>query len=356
MSSNIPAYFNYQRPEVVARFDPKGLRILDVGCAAGAMGSLMLQKGAVEVVGIERDEQASKIARTRLSMVHRADLDTCPALPYPDGYFDVITCADVLEHLVEPGALLGHLRRYLRDGGRLVSSIPNVRHESVVVPLVVHGRFSYAEAGVLDKTHLRFFTLAEYVAFLQRCGFSVEPQMGAVTSAPTPALEKLAEAVAAAGGDAAAFRSEATVIQFILVASPARSLESLALGDSPVPREALGNQWAGSRATRVLLVPNLEKEDDGWRAMVELLASDPAQAQNLTVGIALERKYLEQPPQDFVEFAQASPCNFLLTEAPSEPNAWERLMAGASMYIDTAGRSDLVALGRKVGAEVVANI
>lgn len=352
MSAPVPGYYNHPRPEVVARFDPKGLRVLDVGCAGGAMGALMMEKGAAEVVGVEREHTAVQLARTRLSTVYRCDLDSLPTLPYSDGYFDAITCADVLEHLVDPGAVLKHLRRYLKDGGLLVSSIPNIRHESVLLPLLVHGRFSYEDAGVLDRTHLRFFTLSSYGTFLRDAGFTMNPQVGAVSSPPSESAAGLAEMVETLGGSSADFRTETVAVQYVVLATPTRQLAELGFGTGVTPAQCLRNQWAGSKAFRVLLAPDFMRSDDTWRQVLNGLIADPTHAAGITIGLAVEPKYLDQPPEGLAAFAQKANCDLLLTDTPTEPFAWERLMAGASLFIDTAGRSTLRRLACKVGVEV----
>ncbi len=352
MNAPIPAYFNFSRPEVIARFDPKGLRILDVGCAAGAMGAALLAQGAAEVVGLEREPRAATIARTRLSAVYQVDLDARPVLPYPDAFFDVITCADVLEHLVDPGALLQHLRRYLKDEGLLVCSIPNVRHESVLVPLLVEGRFSYADAGILDRTHLRFFTLSEFAGILGGNGFVMEPQVEAVGSPPSLKLEALGRAVRKLGGDEQAFRTEASVIQYLVRAKPAVPAAKLELPTSAVPRRAVANPWAGSKPVRVLLAPDFSQPEDPWVTVLQELVADRARAAQITIGIAVDAHFLEAPPPAFEAIAKSAGCDLLLTEAPTEPFAWQRLVAGATLLIDTANRASLIALARQLGLEV----
>ena len=174
--TDVPAYFHRARPEIVARAEPAGKRILDVGCAAGAMGAAMLAAGATEVVGIEVHAPAAAIARGRLTSVFGYDLEELPELPFPPGYFDVITLADVLEHLRDPLAVLCHLRHWLSGDGRIVCSLPNVRHESVLLPLLVHGQWNYVEAGILDRTHLRFFTLESMLRMLREAGYEPERQ------------------------------------------------------------------------------------------------------------------------------------------------------------------------------------
>ncbi len=168
----LPSYYGFARPELTGLVEARGLRILDVGCASGAMGASLLSKGAAEVVGLDIFEPALAQARQRLTAAHRVDLDLLPELPYPEGHFDLVTFADVLEHLRDPAAVLRHLRRWMRDDGRILVSLPNVRHESVVLPLLLEGRWDYADAGILDRTHLRFFTRSGMEALLHAAGSS----------------------------------------------------------------------------------------------------------------------------------------------------------------------------------------
>ena len=91
----------------------------------------------------------------------------------PPGSFDAIVCADVLEHLREPERLLEQAREWLAPDGRLIASIPNVRHHSVVRSLL-QGNWTYESAGLLDRTHLRFFTRREIEKLFHRAGFAIE--------------------------------------------------------------------------------------------------------------------------------------------------------------------------------------
>src|SRR6185436_7844996 len=100
------------------------------------------------------------------------NLDEADALPLAPASLDCIVCADVLEHLRDPERALRLLLRYLAPDGLLVASIPNVRHASVLLPLLVEGRFRYQDEGILDRTHLRFFTLHEIVELLTRAGLT----------------------------------------------------------------------------------------------------------------------------------------------------------------------------------------
>jgi 2-polyprenyl-3-methyl-5-hydroxy-6-metoxy-1,4-benzoquinol methylase len=216
----VSAYYQSERPEVVSLVAPAGRRILEIGCAAGVMGARMLREGAREVVGVELHPGAAAEARTRLSAVHEVDLETLQELPYPDGHFDCITYADVLEHLRDPQAVVTRLRRYIAPGGDIVCSIPNVRHESVLLPLLVGGTFTYQDEGILDRTHLRFFTALEILAFIGRAGFAMTGELRVNRSPPSRVMDTVAALVRSLGGDERRFREEATIIQYVFKARP----------------------------------------------------------------------------------------------------------------------------------------
>jgi GT2 family glycosyltransferase/2-polyprenyl-3-methyl-5-hydroxy-6-metoxy-1,4-benzoquinol methylase len=167
-----PFYFGYSRPEVVAIVPDTGRRVLDIGCGAGRLGEAIKQRQQAHVSGIEFDARASDAARQRLDQVWAGDVERLD-LQIPPGSFDAIVCADILEHLREPGKLLEQARRWLAPGGCVVASIPNVRHHSVVRSLL-QGNWTYESAGLLDRTHMRFFTRREIEKLFHRAGFLIE--------------------------------------------------------------------------------------------------------------------------------------------------------------------------------------
>jgi GT2 family glycosyltransferase/2-polyprenyl-3-methyl-5-hydroxy-6-metoxy-1,4-benzoquinol methylase len=220
------AYHLNDRPELAALVPAEARRILDVGCAGGRLGRRLKAGTEREVVGIEVDPAAAAEARRHLDEVWPLDLDAVERLPA--GGFDCVICADVLEHLRDPERALRLLRRALAPGGRLLASIPNVRHASVLLPLLVDGRFTYRDEGILDRTHLRFFTLQEILALLGRAGFAVGA-VAAIRSGAPAALEPAAELVGRLGGDAGRFREEATVIQYLVTAVPAEAAPAVSI-------------------------------------------------------------------------------------------------------------------------------
>jgi 2-polyprenyl-3-methyl-5-hydroxy-6-metoxy-1,4-benzoquinol methylase len=133
-------------------------KVLDVGCGEGRTGAALKAGGqAGEVVGVEKNAAVAKIAEGLLDGVICGDVEHV-GLPFAPGYFDYIVLGDVLEHLVDPWAVVGRLARLLRTQGHMIASIPNVRHWRVMLPLIIQGEWTYSEEGVLDDTHLRFFT------------------------------------------------------------------------------------------------------------------------------------------------------------------------------------------------------
>ena len=146
--------------------DGYGRRLLDVGSAQGVLAERFTQRG-FEVTCIEGDSQLAALAQSRCHKVICVDLEG--PLPQLEGQFDVIVYGDILEHLKNPLEVFRGLNEYLAPGGTVVVSVPNIAHLFVRLSLLV-GRFEYMERGILDRTHLRFFTLASFRRFLLQAG------------------------------------------------------------------------------------------------------------------------------------------------------------------------------------------
>jgi methionine biosynthesis protein MetW len=150
-----------------------GHDVLDVGCADGDVGRLLQETGN-RVSGLDRDEEAAEKARADLERVVVADLDTSSLLDHFEAAsFDVVVLADVLEHLREPERALREATELLREGGRLVLSVPNVAHGALRLALL-QGRWTYTAAGLLDRTHLHFFTRTSLLQLLEGVGLAVD--------------------------------------------------------------------------------------------------------------------------------------------------------------------------------------
>ena len=156
----------------------RGRRALDVGAADGFLAELLTRQGW-QVTALERDPAQAAKARGRCHEVIVTDLDE--AAPRLQGLFDAIVYGDVLEHLSDPLPVLVALDRALAADGRVIVSVPNVAHLWVRFSLAL-GRWDYADRGILDRTHLRFFTKRSFTALLRDAGLSVEE----IVATPVP--------------------------------------------------------------------------------------------------------------------------------------------------------------------------
>jgi len=158
----------------------RGRRALDVGAADGFLAELLTRQGW-QVTALERDPAQAAKARGRCHEVIVADLDS--AAPRLEGAFDAIVYGDVLEHLSDPLPVLVALNRSLAPGGRVIVSVPNVAHLWVRLSLLL-GRWDYGDRGILDRTHLRFFTRRSFLRFLGDAGLDIEELVA--TPVPLP--------------------------------------------------------------------------------------------------------------------------------------------------------------------------
>lgn len=148
-------------------------KVLELGCAAGAMSKVLQQHYHCTITGVEFNAEAAELARPYCSEVFIRDLDHADALIALQGAFDVIVMADVLEHLRDPEARLQDALRHLSPTGSVVVSVPNIAHNGVLAQLWC-GEFAYGETGLLDRTHIHFFTAASLQRMLERNGLEIE--------------------------------------------------------------------------------------------------------------------------------------------------------------------------------------
>lgn len=160
----------YSAHQRLLRYAQGAGTVLDVGCSAGGLARELVARGAV-VDGIEYDPVAATEARAICRTVAVGDLETM-AIDFPAGEFDVILLGDIVEHLRDPAQVLARLRPLLSSDGRLVVSTPNIANWSMRL-LHLAGRWDYTDRGIMDRTHLHFFTLRTLRSTLERAGFSV---------------------------------------------------------------------------------------------------------------------------------------------------------------------------------------
>ncbi|HET8587340.1 MAG TPA: class I SAM-dependent methyltransferase [Candidatus Limnocylindria bacterium] len=173
-------YYANQRADIVAALPRPLGSVLDVGCGAGGVGRGLRAAGAERLTGIEMERAAAEQARGIYDEVFIGTVEE--ALPSLRGPFNTVLCLDVLEHMVDPAAVLRALRGVAAPGGWLQASVPNARHVSLMRDLIFRGTFGYAEWGHRDSTHLRWFTRRDMVALLEATGWRVErvshPELG----------------------------------------------------------------------------------------------------------------------------------------------------------------------------------
>jgi SAM-dependent methyltransferase len=167
---SMPGYYGFVRREIAPLLPARAEHVLEVGCGQGGTLAWLKDQGlAARTTGIELDAPSAAVARRQVDHVIEGDagtaLDNLPAASV-----DLVLCLDVLEHLVDPWRAMARLTRALRPGGHVIISVPNIRHYSVTLPLLWSGRWQYEDAGILDRTHLRFFTRAGARALIAGAG------------------------------------------------------------------------------------------------------------------------------------------------------------------------------------------
>lgn len=151
--------------------------VLDVGCGKGAMSSALKKKFDLEVWGVEFMEDEAKMARNKLDRVINDTIEKSIE-KLPEEYFDVIYFNDVLEHLSNPNKILTMIKSKLSPNGQIISSIPNVRYHKVFQQYIFKKDWKYEGAGVMDFTHLRFFTSKSIINMYEEAGYDIISHKG----------------------------------------------------------------------------------------------------------------------------------------------------------------------------------
>ena len=168
-------YYSYAREDIISLItDSKDIpiRVLEIGCGCGAtLSKIKYLWPDSKVEGIEIVDSIAKIGANNLHIV-QGNIENMN-MNYPEKYFDYVIMGDVLEHLLEPAKVLMNIKQYLKNTAKLLISIPNIMHISVLIPLL-KGEFQYRESGILDETHVKFFTLKSIAELLNSCGYIPE--------------------------------------------------------------------------------------------------------------------------------------------------------------------------------------
>jgi SAM-dependent methyltransferase len=167
-------YYSHLRMPLLSLIDGIPKRVLEIGCASGQTLSYLKSRGTELTVGVEISPEVAKFAEKRpevdkviVGSIEDIELD------YPEDYFDLIIVGFVIEHVSNPWSVMKKLHSLLRKDGQLIGSLPNVRHISVIFPLVFFGRWEYVKEGIMDWTHLRFFAKSTIVDLIRETGFEI---------------------------------------------------------------------------------------------------------------------------------------------------------------------------------------
>jgi SAM-dependent methyltransferase len=213
------SYGAHANPDLLKRVPVDARAVLDVGCGAGALGAaLRARNAATRLIGVEPDEALAARAAAHYDQVLRLDIEATPP-PVPEGSLDALVFGDVLEHLRDPWAVLKRDARLLSDRGLLLICIPNVEHWSFVARLLA-GTWQVQEQGLLDATHLRWFTRDSMRRAIEAAGLTpiaVAPRVLDLEKARAFAT-RFAPALTALAVDPQAWLQRAAPLQYVWTA------------------------------------------------------------------------------------------------------------------------------------------
>lgn len=167
-------YHDLVRREIF-EFVPRGGTLLDVGGGVGATAAALKRDGVIDRAGVI--DLVAPVADGGLDFAYSGDLTDAgliARIAAEQGPLDTILALDVLEHLVDPWTLVAQMGAALRPGGAIVASIPNIRHYSALFPLLLRNQWTLTDAGILDRTHLRFFVKETAVALMTSGGLKLD--------------------------------------------------------------------------------------------------------------------------------------------------------------------------------------
>ena len=178
LSTFMQGYSGY-RPDIIKLIENQPSKVLDIGCGAGLLAKEIKKLYPdCKVTGLEANSDLVIKAKESCDQVIQLDLNSTDAIcnSNMDSDFDLIIFADVLEHLNEPEIVLKHATKHLANNGRIIISLPNIRHYSTFVRLFLLGSWPRNERGIHDSTHVRFFTKKNIVDFVSNEGLLIEKE------------------------------------------------------------------------------------------------------------------------------------------------------------------------------------
>lgn len=166
-------YFSNVRWNIIDLIPEGNHRILDIGCGDGGTLKKLKELGkANKIFGVELNEDIAKKLSQDLDEIVIGDVESIEPT-FNENYFDYILFGDSLEHLINPYNVLNKYEKLLKDNGFIIASIPNIKYFSILLRLVIFDEFKYADAGILDRSHLRFFTKKEIKRMFQNANLKI---------------------------------------------------------------------------------------------------------------------------------------------------------------------------------------
>lgn len=166
-------YYSQTRSEMLS-FVPESIgTALEIGCGKGQFSRAIKSKCNAEIWGVELNSAAAAEAKNHVDHIFCGPIESHIG-SLPSAYFDCICMNDVIEHLIDPWQVLSSLRTKLRQGGIIIASLPNVRYYKNLGSLLFDSDWQYTDAGILDRTHLRFFTYKSMRRLFEDAGYKVQ--------------------------------------------------------------------------------------------------------------------------------------------------------------------------------------
>jgi SAM-dependent methyltransferase len=221
---SVPDYYNRVNADLLRIMPPDAVVVLEAGCGTGALAEAYRRiNNRVMYYGIEKNTEVAKIAEAtgRIDRLIVGDLEATGLLALglleEQPSVDCLVFGDVLEHLVDPWAVLERLARLVRDGGQVLACIPNVQHYSVIVNLM-RGKWDYQDEGLLDRTHLRFFTLSSVRDLFEKAGlqiFDIQPRWWPANE-PDQFQQVMAPVLSSLGIEPTLFATQTRAVQYLI--------------------------------------------------------------------------------------------------------------------------------------------
>lgn len=222
MQANGDQYYDNVNPNLMAAIPPAAGTVLEIGCGAGRLGSVYkAQNPGARYIGVELEPSVAAIAAERLDLVLCGSIDHLD-LAFLNDQADCIVYGDVLEHLLDPWSVLKRHADLLSPNGKMIASVPNVQNWSVILDLL-RGNWTYGDSGLLDRTHLRFFTLSSILSMFQDAGLVIEGVSAVIVEQPsaTALSEGLRSLLEKIGVEFEVFHQQASAFQYLVTAAKA---------------------------------------------------------------------------------------------------------------------------------------